>query len=209
MNLVWPFMCSFQFLGLASTFWTSSPLPCWTPGTILSETIWSVSLSEHHMATLASIIKEVDKDGLKGQQDRKCAQAGIFQQRLLLVGWCTTSSRCLSNWFSRVFKVHQMKSLRRPLSLQPLPGDFGPSVSHPAAPARCGQRALCVCAVGCTPYVCGSGTACLGIPSWKECWETTLGCPSALIKIISRICVLYLNSLSKFKEKEELQTHSW
>lgn len=27
----------------------------------------SVSLSEHHMATLASIIKEVDKDGLKGQ----------------------------------------------------------------------------------------------------------------------------------------------
>jgi E3 ubiquitin-protein ligase UBR4 len=27
----------------------------------------SASLSEHHMATLASIIKEVDKDGLKGQ----------------------------------------------------------------------------------------------------------------------------------------------
>lgn len=27
----------------------------------------SVSLSEHHMATLAGIIKEVDKDGLKGQ----------------------------------------------------------------------------------------------------------------------------------------------
>ena len=27
----------------------------------------SASLSEHHMATLASIIMEVDKDGLKGQ----------------------------------------------------------------------------------------------------------------------------------------------
>ena len=32
----------------------------------------SVSLSEHHMATLASIIKEVDKDGLKGQSTGYC-----------------------------------------------------------------------------------------------------------------------------------------
>ena len=35
----------------------------------------SVSLSEQHMATLASIIKEVDKDGLKGTSDEEFAAA--------------------------------------------------------------------------------------------------------------------------------------
>lgn len=56
-----------QFLGLASNilnFITSSML---NSRNNFIRNYLSVSLSEHHMATLASIIKEVDKDGLKGQ----------------------------------------------------------------------------------------------------------------------------------------------
>lgn len=61
------FMVFFQFLGLASNilnFITSSML---NSRNNFIRNYLSVSLSEHHMATLASIIKEVDKDGLKGQ----------------------------------------------------------------------------------------------------------------------------------------------
>lgn len=39
----------------------------------------SVSLMEQHMATLAGIIKEVDKDGLKGQGLKDCS--AVLQSR--------------------------------------------------------------------------------------------------------------------------------
>lgn len=57
----------FQFLSLASNilnFITSSML---NSRNNFIRNYLSVSLSEQHMATLASIIKEVDKDGLKGE----------------------------------------------------------------------------------------------------------------------------------------------
>lgn len=69
------FLCSFQFLGLASNilnFITSSML---NSRNNFIRNYLSVSLSEHHMATLASIIKEVDKDGLKGSSDEEFAAA--------------------------------------------------------------------------------------------------------------------------------------
>jgi len=61
------FLFSFQFLSLASNilnFITSSML---NSRNNFIRNYLSVSLSEQHMATLASIIKEVDKDGLKGE----------------------------------------------------------------------------------------------------------------------------------------------
>lgn len=61
------FSFSFQFLSLASNilnFITSSML---NSRNNFIRNYLSVSLSEQHMATLASIIKEVDKDGLKGE----------------------------------------------------------------------------------------------------------------------------------------------
>lgn len=61
------FSLSFQFLSLASNilnFITSSML---NSRNNFIRNYLSVSLSEQHMATLASIIKEVDKDGLKGK----------------------------------------------------------------------------------------------------------------------------------------------
>ncbi|XP_059232403.1 E3 ubiquitin-protein ligase UBR4 isoform X2 [Mustela nigripes] len=63
------------FLGLASNilnFITSSML---NSRNNFIRNYLSVSLSEHHMATLASIIKEVDKDGLKGSSDEEFAAA--------------------------------------------------------------------------------------------------------------------------------------
>ncbi|XP_055254807.1 E3 ubiquitin-protein ligase UBR4 [Moschus berezovskii] len=63
------------FLGLASNilnFITSSML---NSRNNFIRNYLSVSLSEHHMATLASIIKEVDKDGLKGASDEEFAAA--------------------------------------------------------------------------------------------------------------------------------------
>lgn len=60
----------FQFLSLASNilnFLTSSMLD--SRNNFIRNYL-SVSLTEQHMATLASIIKEVDKDGLKGQRAR-------------------------------------------------------------------------------------------------------------------------------------------
>ncbi|XP_027698527.1 E3 ubiquitin-protein ligase UBR4 isoform X4 [Vombatus ursinus] len=63
------------FLGLASNilnFLTSSML---NSRNNFIRNYLSVSLSEQHMATLASIIKEVDKDGLKGSSDEEFAAA--------------------------------------------------------------------------------------------------------------------------------------
>uniref|UniRef100_A0A8C3QPV4 Ubiquitin protein ligase E3 component n-recognin 4 n=1 Tax=Cyanoderma ruficeps TaxID=181631 RepID=A0A8C3QPV4_9PASS len=69
------FLFSFQFLSLASNilnFITSSML---NSRNNFIRNYLSVSLSEQHMATLASIIKEVDKDGLKGTSDEEFAAA--------------------------------------------------------------------------------------------------------------------------------------
>ncbi|XP_044524637.1 E3 ubiquitin-protein ligase UBR4 [Gracilinanus agilis] len=63
------------FLGLASNilnFITSSML---NSRNNFIRNYLSVSLSEQHMGTLASIIKEVDKDGLKGSSDEEFAAA--------------------------------------------------------------------------------------------------------------------------------------
>lgn len=69
------FLFSFQFLSLASNilnFITSSML---NSRNNFIRNYLSVSLSEQHMATLASIIKEVDKDGLKGERANLSARA--------------------------------------------------------------------------------------------------------------------------------------
>ncbi|KAJ7306604.1 hypothetical protein JRQ81_009996 [Phrynocephalus forsythii] len=66
------------FLSLASnilTFVTSSMLD--SRNNFIRNYL-SVSLNEHHMATLASIIKEVDKDGLKGTSEEEEFAAALY-----------------------------------------------------------------------------------------------------------------------------------
>lgn len=72
----------FQFLSLASNilnFITTSML---NSRNNFIRNYLSVSLSEQHMATLASIIKEVDKDGLKGECTRTAFGFLVLQVEL-------------------------------------------------------------------------------------------------------------------------------
>lgn len=162
-------MCSFQFLGLAEHFELHHLFHAELPGTILSETIWAYLFQSTIWPPWPVSLRRWTRMG--SRVSRQEMPGGRFSSSVwLLAGWCTTSSRCLSNWFSRVFKVHQMKSCGRSLSLQPLPGDW-PQSPHlqvcARAAAGAGKELSASALVGCT-YACGSGTVCLGIPSLER-----------------------------------------
>lgn len=90
MNLIELFFVLFSSWVWLPTFWTSSPLPCWTLGTTLSETIW-VYLFQNTIWPLwpASLRRWTKMDSRVSRQDM-CLEAfssGVW----LLAGWYDAS----------------------------------------------------------------------------------------------------------------------